>query len=190
MIICAVFLVLSPTANGCVLLFGIMPFANIFKYQAGATSFFTICELLLIAVSLFKEKKIKGKFVISLLLLAAYMLATDLPNTNILGIVKILIGFYLIYLLTSNATKNDVINIGYMLSGSTIIMLLLSMNANYFKHVEPYLLDMNYVLDSTGHATETMRMGGFLGDPNYCGVLVLVSIALLCTLYYFKKIKS
>ena len=190
LIIFAAFLVLSPTVNSCVLLFGIMPFANIFKYQAGAMSFFTVCELLLVVVSVFKTRKIKGKFIISLFLLAAYMLATDVPNTNILGIVKILVGFYLIYLITTDATKDDVINIAYMLSGSVIIMLLLSMNANYFKYVEPYLLDFNYVLDSTGHATETMRMGGFFGDPNYCGVLILVSIALLCTLYYFKKIKA
>ena len=189
LIIFAVFLVLSPTINSCVLLFGIMPFANIFKYQADATSFFTICELLLIAVSVFKTQKIKGKFIISLLLLATYMFATDVPNTNIFGIVRIIIGFYLIYLVTSKATKNDVVNIAYMLSGSTILTLLLSMNANYFKYIEPYLIDLNFVLDSTGHVTETMRMGGFFGDPNYCGVLVLVSIALLCTLYYFKKIK-
>lgn len=189
LIIFAVFLVLSPTINSCVLLFGIMPFANIFKYQADATSFFTICELLLVVVSIFKTRKIKGKFIISLLLLATYMFATDVPNTNVFGIIKILVGFYLIYLLTSNATKNDVINIGYMLSGSTILMLLLSMNQAYYRYVEPYLVDLNYVLDSTGHATDIMRMGGISGDPNYCGLLVLMSVALLCTLYYFKRIK-
>ena len=190
LIIFAAFLLIYPIEKSCVLLFGIMPFANIFKYTPETTSFFTICELLLVVVSFLKVRKIKFSFIISLMILAGYMFITDVPNNNILGIVKIVVGFYLIFLVTSKANKDDAINIAYLLSGSTILMLLATMNGSYFNYIEPYLLDLNYVLDSTGIATETLRMGGFLGDPNYCGVLILVSVAFLCTLYYYKKIKA
>ena len=189
LIIFALYLLFSSTNNSCILLFGIMPFANIFKYSAGTTSFFTICELMIILVVLFREKKVKSTFFASLMLLTAYILVTDMPNFDLLGIIKLLIGFYLIHIMTSKSTKSDVVNIAYLLSSSTILMLLLSMNESYFQYVKPYLVDLNYLIDSSGSVTETVRLGGFFGDPNYCSIIILVSIALLCTLYYYKKIK-
>jgi O-antigen ligase len=49
---------------------------------------------------------------------------------------------------------------------------------------------LDYLLDETGHASDTLRMSGFIGDPNYCGMLIVMSIALLCVLYFYKKIKN
>jgi len=55
-------------------------------------------------------------------------------------------------------------------------------------YIEPYLFDLNFVLDEFGHASEIMRVGGFFGDPNYCSILIIMSLALLCVLYYYKEI--
>lgn len=184
------FVLFSPANDTYSLLFGLLPFANIFKYQSGATSFFTICELLVVLVAIFKCKKIKTTFIFSILIFASYMLVSNLSNLNILIIVKVLLGFCLIYFITSNVKKEDVVNIAYLISASTIIMLLLSANNSYFAHIKPYLNDLNYVVDSSGHASEIVRLSGFLGDPNYCGVLIIISVALLCVLYYYKKIKT
>ena len=107
-----------------------------------------------------------------------------------LGNIKIIVGFCLIYLSMLMFEKKDVINVAYLLSASTILMMLLSMNSTYFEYIEPYLVDMNYLIDSSGHASETMRMSGFLGDPNYCSVLIIMAVALLCVLYYYKQIKT
>ena len=184
------FVVFSPINDSCALLFGLLPFANIFKYQAGATSFFTICELLIVLVAIFKCKKVKATFILSIFVFAAYMLVSSISTLNILVVIKVLLGFCLIYLVTYNAKKEDVLNISYLLGVSTIIMLLLSTNDTYFEFVEPYLLDLDYVLDSTGHASNVMRISGFMGDPNYCGALIVISLALLCVLYYYKELKN
>ena len=183
----AVFTLTISTNESCVLLFGLLPFASIFKYQANSMSFFTICELLVVVLSFFKCKKIKESFLVCLLLFSIYMIATSTKNFNLLDIIKILLGFYLIYLLTGNAKKEDVINISYMLATSTILTLLLSVNQTYFAYIKPYMLDLNYLLDSSGHATNTLRISGFLGDPNYCSALIILSVALLSVLYYYKN---
>ena len=190
----AVFLIFAffaQTIDNCVLLFGLMPFANIFKYQAGATSFFTICELLVVFIAIFNCRKFKvGLFVPALLLFSAYILLTSANHFNALGIVKVILGFCLIYLSSQNAKKCDVVNIAYLLSMSTILMMFLSSNENFFVFIESYLVDQNFVLDEFGHASDLMRVGGFFGDPNYCSILIVISVALLCVLYYYKEIKS
>ena len=47
---------------------------------------------------------------------------------------------------------------------------------------------MDYYIDSTGHATDTLRVSGFFGDPNYCAVLIVLVLSLLGVLYYYKAI--
>ena len=67
-------------------------------------------------------------------------------------------------------------------------MLLLSTNQRYLSYVENYFTDLNYYIDSTGHATDTLRVSGFFGDPNYCAVLIVLVLSMLCVLYYYKAI--
>ncbi|MBR2987371.1 MAG: O-antigen ligase family protein [Clostridia bacterium] len=186
----ALFLLSSPVNDSCALLFGLLPFANVFKYQAGVTSFFTVCELLLVLVALIKRARIKTTVVVSILVLAAYMVMMGSGTLNGLLIVKIVLGFLFFYLMTSCAKKEDTVNAAYLLASSTSLMMLLSMNDTYFSFVRGFLLDLDYVLDSTGHASSVMRMGGFLGDPNYCGALIIITVAFLCVLYYYKRIKA
>ena len=190
LLVFSLFVMLSPINDSCVLLFGLMPFANIFKYNAGSTSFFTICELLVVLLAVLKYRKTKSNFMVSMMIFLAYMIATSFDNFSVLIIIKVLLGFYLIYLSGCYAKKSDVINISYLISASTIITMLLSTNKQYFTYIEPYLLDLNYVVDSSGQTSNIMRLSGFLCDPNYCSVLVIMSLSLLCVLYYYGKIRS
>ena len=183
-----VYAVSSPISSSCVLLLGLMPFANIFKYQAGTTSFFTMCELLVVVLAVFRYRKIKVRFLAAIFMLAVYVIVTSVKAFNALLIIKLIAGFCFIYFLSCNVKKEDVINIAYLLAISTILMLLLSMNDQYFRYIEPYLLDLNYLIGSSGQRLNTMRLGGFLGDPNYCGILIIMSVALLCVLYYHRSI--
>lgn len=186
----AVFTVLFPVNDCCILLFAILPFANIFKYEAGATSFFTVCELLVVVVAAVKQKRMKASFLLSVLLLATYMFATGRDSLNVLEIIKVILGLCLVYFITSSIDQSDVINITYLLSISTVLMLILSMNSTYFVYIKPYLNDINYVVNSSGHTSNIMRISGFFGDPNYCSILIITCVALLSVLYYHKKIKA
>lgn len=190
MILFAWFLLRFSTLESCILLFGLLPFANLFKLSPGTISFFTICELLVAAASVFRNRKIKSAFLLSLVLFAAYIFVTDIAHLDLLRIVKLVAGFYLIYIITLYANQDSLVNIAYMLAGSTVIMIFLSLNGNYFEQVESYLLDLNYLLDSSGHASDVLRLSGFFGDPNYCSVLIVMTVSLLSTLYYHKKIKT
>ncbi len=185
-----IYCILSPSTNSCVLLFGLMPFANVFKTNSEGTSLFTFCQLIFVVWTFINSKKTKNSLLISISLLVVYVLTIDIPEFNYLLIIKLALGFYMIYIATSQLAKNHVVNLSYMLAISTILMMLLTSNASYFTYVEPYLGDLNYLIDSTGHASDTMRMGGFLGDPNYCAVLIIVVLCLLTVLYYYGNIKN
>lgn len=185
----AVFSLFSNTISSCVLLFGLLPVAYVFKLDADSMSLFTVCEMIVFVISLFKGKKIKASFFFGLVFLALYLVLTDINNLDLLAIVKIVVGFYLIYLIGSEANKEDVINIAYILSTTTIITALLAMNNSYFSYIEPYFKNIDYLAASSGNVTRTMRMFGFMGDPNYFSVLVLTCISFLTTLFYYNKIK-
>lgn len=168
-------------------LIGLLPFANIFKLSPGSMSLFTVCEMIAV-LFLVMRVKIRFSWLISTLILAAYMLALSFDNLNILTIVKVIVGFILIGSAVSIYTRKGIVKSARLLSLSTIIMLLLSSNNKYLAYVEPYFNDLDYLIDSTGHATETLRISGFMGDPNYCSVLIIMVLSLLCVLYYYKSI--
>ncbi|MGM9682373.1 MAG: hypothetical protein ACI3XQ_02115, partial [Eubacteriales bacterium] len=168
-------------------LVGMLPFANIFKLSPDSMSLFTVCEMIAV-LFLVMRVKIRFSWLISTLILAAYMLAFSFNNFNILTIIKVIVGFILIGSAVFIYTRKGIVRSARMLSLSTIIMLLLSSNSKYCSYVEPYLNDLDYLIDSTGHATDTLRISGFMGDPNYCSVLIIMVLSLLCVLYYFKSI--
>lgn len=169
-----------------VLLFALMPFANVFKLTPSSSSLFTICELILV-VYLAIKRGIKKPFFCTVIVMAAYYCAFSVQNLQILAILKAVLVFFLVHYYCEGANKEDVVLISRLLTISMIVMLLLSLNGKYFSSVVPYLNDLDYLIDTTGHATTTIRSSGFLGDPNYCAAMLLMTQALLCVLYYYKS---
>ena len=169
-----------------VLLFVLMPFANVFKLSPNSTSLFTVCELILV-VWLALKKGVKTSFFCTVFVIAAYYCVFSVQNLQIFTILKAVILFFLVYDYCRGVNKEDVVLISRLLAISVIVMLLLSINGNYSSSVVPYLNDLDYVIDINGHATTTIRNSGFLGDPNYCAALILMTQALLCVLYYYKS---
>lgn len=174
--------------DAIVLLVALVPFANVFKISTASTSLFTVAEMFLVLLLVLKIKKIKASIFISVLLLAAYMLSFSVANMNLLLIVKISIGFLLTYYSMQILSKNDVKNITYLLSFGIIIMMVLTLNARYLGYVIPYYEDLNYLVTSSGVLTDTVRASGFLGDPNYCAVMIVIALSMLSLLYYYKYI--
>ena len=170
------------------LLFGLMPFANIFKLSTSSMSLFTICEIGMVIYFLLLKKPLKVSQVFMLTILTIYLIIFSLNNLNYLTIIKVVVGFFLIGFAISSFTQYGLKQSARLLSFSTIVMLLLSTNQRYLSYVENYFTDLNYYIDSTGHATDTLRVSGFFGDPNYCAVLIVLVLSMLCVLYYYKAI--
>lgn len=188
----AMFLVVvffMPIRKSIVILFALMPFANLFKISTGSTSFLTLCEILVVVILFFKRKTTKPGALFAALVLLGFILVMSISSFSLTPILKLGINLFFIIYAIPFVTKEDIKNVAYMLSIGIVIMLVLSNNASYFSMVEPYLEDLNYLIDSTGHATTQVRMGGFLGDPNYCAILIIMDISLLSVLYYYKDIK-
>lgn len=169
------------------LLFGLLPFANIFKLSTASISLFTICEIGA-AIYLLLKKRLKVSQFFMLVALTVYLIISSLSNLNYLTIIKVVVGFLLIGFSTSTFTQYGLKQAARILSLSTIAMLLLSSNQRYLSYVEKYFTDLDYYIDSSGHATDTLRVSGFFGDPNYCAVLIVLVLSLLGVLYYYKAI--
>ncbi len=169
------------------LLFGLLPFANIFKLSTASISLFTICEIGAVIYLLLK-KQLKVSQFFMLMALTVYLIISSSNNLNYLTIIKVIVGFILIGFAMSTFTQYGLKQSARMLSLSTIAMLLLSTNQRYLSYVEKYFNDLDYYIDSTGHATDTLRVSGFFGDPNYCAVLIVLVLSLLGVLYYYKAI--
>ncbi len=182
MVFMAVVVFLKPNET-FVLLFAIMPFANIFKLSPGTLSFFTVVEVLALVAMIFKNKKIKGSVLLSIIILVAYMAAFSINSFNALLLVKVAVGFLLLFYSRVYLKKEDVKNIAYLLSFSIIIMLILCQLPSYFEHVKLYIEDLNFLASAK---EQVLRNSGFLGDPNYCSVLIIITLSLLCVLYYNK----
>lgn len=170
-----------------VLLFSWIPFANIFKLTPSSTSLLTICELLLV-VRHCVTRRVEIRFFLLLVSSAAYFMAFSVENFQFLTILKAIIAFYLVYYYVRNTSKEDIIEIAQLTSIGLFITMFLTMNQQYLSHIIPYLNDLDYVIDSEGHASDLMRMSGFIGDPNYCATMILMVVSLLCVLYYNKSI--
>lgn len=180
--------VFGDVKHSFALLFGLLPFAHVFKLAPNTTSLFTICEIMVVLLAVIKANKISKKMGLCLLIFTLFMILADIKDVDALSVVKTIVGIYFIYLCVINLKSRDVVGIAYLLSGSTIATLLLSMVPTYYEYVIPYLSDLDYFQGEFGNVV--MRMGGFLGDPNYCSALIIIIVNLLGVLYYHKMIKN
>lgn len=124
------------------LLFGLLPFANIFKLSTASMSLFTICEIGAV-IYLVLKKRLKASQFMLLIALIAYLIISSPSNLNLFTVVKVAAGFLLIGFVVSVLTQDGLKQTALMLSLGTIAMLLLSTNQRYLSYVEKYFTDMN-----------------------------------------------
>ena len=180
-------LVLS-SGEMAVLCFALFPYASLFKMTPTATSLFTVCELGLVLFLLLKKKKVNALLFAVLMILSIYMVLTSFLALDVLVIIKTILPLLLVALLPPSVGETDMKNIAYLSSFSVVLSMLLAKNAWFFSYISPYFPDINYYVDSTGQVTDTVRSGGFFGDPNYCAIFIIVTLAFLCVLYYKRKV--
>lgn len=176
-----------------VLLFGILPVATIFKFTPTSLSMLTVCEILLflyiVIEEFFKEKCINNKyFLLLLLVLVLYILIFGFTGTNMLSLIKMGVRFALIYFFfqykaPQNKKDENAKNIAIVLAFGMIISMCLAQLPSYREAVGSYLRAIYY-----SGGDDTLRVGGLIGDPNYCSMVIMASLSFLAVLYYFKKI--
>lgn len=181
-------MLLLPINDAYLLLFALMPFANIFKLSPSSTSLFTLLELLIAFYGLIKLKKLNALFLTSLLFLCGYFIICSGADINLLSVIKTIVGFLLIYCTIQHLKRDDLSHLAYLFSASVSAMLLLCQIPRYMNSVIPYLGDLDYLVTSSGVASDTLRSSGFLGDPNYCALMIIAALSFLCVLYYYKSI--
>lgn len=183
-------LVYFPSNMAVVFCIGLFPYASLFKLNPESLSLFTICEFLLIGLLLIRKKKINARFASALLVLVAYMLFTSTEQLSVSIIIKSVLTFFLIAFLPPLIGKGEIKNITYMGTMSAAISMYLSSSEWFSPYMEPYYSELNMYVDSSGHLTDVVRASGFFGDPNYCAMFIIITLAAMCVLYYYKIVKQ
>lgn len=177
------------------LLYGLFPFANIFKLSPESLSFLTICEILLllriVLEQLMKHKPIKCNiallFGLTLTVLHIILFSSQIDYLSIIKLIVrvLLVAYYLRAISSCENRLQSIKMVGYSFSVSMLIMMLLSQNSAYMDAVSSYLRIVQY--DSSG---ALIRNGGLMDDPNYCSLAIMVSLTFLTVLYYYKLVKN
>lgn len=183
-----------PNMYSYSLLYGLFPFANIFKLSPESLSFLTICEILLlvkIALELLmKRKQLKCNvallFGLTFTVLHILLFSSQIDYLSIIKLIVrvLLVAYYFRTISSHEHGTRSIKMIGYCFSVSMLAMMLLSQNSTYMDAVSGYLRIVQY--DTSG---SLIRNGGLLDDPNYCSLAIMVSLTFMTVLYYYKLVK-
>lgn len=188
-------LVSLPNIYSYSLLYGLFPFASIYKLSPESFSFFTICEILfflkIIFELLIKQKSIKCNTTLliglTFTVLHIILFSTQIPYLDIVKLIVhiSLVAYYFRTISSYEDRKQSCKMIGYCFSISMLIMMLVSLNNTYINLVSEYLRIIKY--DFAGNLL--IRNSGLMGDPNYCSMAIMVSLTFITVLYRYKWIK-
>lgn len=160
-------------------LFLLFSFANIMKLSPGTSSLFTFLCMIYVAIEIVRGRTIKPKAYFGPLVFFAYVIITDLAADIELPI-KLIIGILFIYVYGQKREKNTITVSMLCYADGLILSLLLSRIPSFYDKVLPY---MRIVYWKSG--TDIQRSCGLFTDPNYCGMAIIMGIAVLTVLYKF-----
>ena len=165
----------------------LMPFASIYKYGPGSTSFFTIVELFSLLVLFIRQNCVETKFVLGICILVVYMLFTGFLNDTLefLTIVKQVMNFAIIYVFVRffqpEMTKNTLIFYTYGIIFSSVIALFADSFPNFYEYIR--------MVEGMADGQSFQRFSGLYGDPNYYSVNLILSFCGIILLYHKRLIK-
>ena len=166
------------------LLFFLFPYAGIFKTIPGATSFFTLLEIMALGIVFLDIQKLDIPF---LVLSFGFSLSLLFVTSSFIFILKMVIIVGLFYLFTVSYKKKDgKTYLFYFLFG-----LVSSSILGIMKEDIPRLLsfydDLNYMWLEGGNV---LRFSGIFQDPNYFSIALIQGLMLLGILLFTKGIKN
>lgn len=170
------------------LLMFLVPYAGIFKFEPGSTSFFTILEIFFVCFQLFREPKVRRRYFVCVIGFCTYVLFSSIisDNINILSTLKVFMNLSLLYFFITGYDKTYfeiyISSFSYGLILASFLGLFkpeLPQLAIYFKDLnESYLGDMRL-----------LRFSALSQDPNYYSIAVITSLGALISLTSFKGLK-
>lgn len=181
------FFIFLPTEYILYDLFFLMPFASIYKYSPGATSFFTVLELFSVLIMFARRGKFDVKFIVGIFVMALYILLTCFISDvfEISTIIKQILNFCLIYFFVlefnNKMSKNIILFYVCGIIFSSVIALFADFIPNFYEYIR--LVD-GYLDGETFN-----RFSGLYGDPNYYSVNLILSCCGILLLYHTGQIK-
>lgn len=177
----------ATTTETLNILYGIIPFANIFKISPESLSFLTLLEIITVSLYLFRAKKFKKSTLFWVYILIVGFVAEALCDfsINFMIVVKHIIRIMLMCAITGDKSKpEDIISIGFYFSISMILSLAITNIQLFYLKVQPYL-DMNIEMINS---VAVLRQSGLFNDPNYCTLALTMAFTMLLVLYKIGKI--
>lgn len=177
----------ATTTETLNILYGIIPFANIFKISPESLSFLTLLEIITVSLYLFRAKKFKKSTLFWVYILIVGFVAEALCDfsINFMIVVKHIIRIMLMCAITGDKSKpEDIMSIGFYFSISMILSLAITNIQLFYLKVQPYL-DMNIEMVNS---VAVLRQSGLFNDPNYCTLALTMAFTMLLVLYKIGKI--
>lgn len=187
LVIFMLFAINATTTETLNILYGIIPFANIFKISPDSLSFLTLLEIITVSLYLFRAKRFKKSTLFWVYILIVGFLAEALCDFSIsfMIVVKHIVRIMLMCAITGDKSKpEDIMSIGFYFSISMILSLAITNIQSFYLKVQPYL-DMNIEMVNS---VAVLRQSGLFNDPNYCTLALTMAFTMLLVLYKIGKI--
>lgn len=160
-----------------------LPFASIFKYSTDMITLFTIVEIAVVAIMMFRTKKCSSYLLIFSIIFALYTILS--MNREYISTVKLLIVIFIFYYLIPACRKNVV----YVIIAFVIGILLSSSLACLREYIPVISVYVEPIEDYTVIGMID-RFAGLHPDPNYYAANILIALFGLLALYHNKYIRG
>lgn len=176
-----VYMVFAGPKAAWKLMFGLLPFAQVYKVVAfGGTSFYTFLEVLLIVMFLLRVKEVERKFLIPFVLWIVYVLLGS--GMNLLMWIKQLMIPMLIYIFFRSerpSYKELIVSLSLGLILSSVLAL--------FAFQIPELLEMMNLSRLWEAEGLVYRFTGLYRDPNYYTMVIILCVVSMMTLFASRR---
>lgn len=187
LIIGIIYVLKNENLKGFLLLFFILPFAQVFKISANTTSLYTILEFIMV-IKLFKTNpNLKKKFIYCVICFVLYVICVSLiaDHFDALKILKLFMGLSLLYFFIDTYRESSLFDI----TNSMSLGMIISSTIGMFKTSIPGLAKMynDFNLQYINGLRVT-RFSGTFTDPNYYSVAIVINLGLIiCCLTVMNK---
>lgn len=175
------YILLAPPAAVYMLLFSLMPFAQVYKVVSiTGVSMFTILELLVVVLHVLKVRHFRKSFLMFLAVWAVYILLGS--SSDPMEWLKQILFPLLVYVFFNYQRPT----FKQLILSLTLGVLLSSFLATFREQI-PGLTNMMRLSRLWGASEVTYRFAGLYPDPNYYSQVVILCIASLLGMYAYRQ---
>lgn len=168
------------------LMYGMLPFAGVWKFTPHMMSFYTQIEILLMVVFLFRYRKLSRDFILGMVGLTGYLMITMALGftVNYTEVIKVFCRMILVYFFARLLSGDDFQTITFYYAIGLILSVILSRNAAFYRRVSS-CFDAN--IEKIGTQLISRNVG-LIGDPNFFSLCLVLALTMLVVLYNYKRI--